>query len=111
MNDIEGIVILAGLQQDGTTYQLHPVSREKLKKEFPNVTQAPTIFVGYDVQDDFETLHGPMWSMIAHLLTGVSVKKLNNLGTVRIRVPETNKEFPVGVEVELLPCRWCRICT
>ena len=95
MTTADPIVILAGLQQDGTTYQLHPVSSERLRTAFPGVRQAPSVFVGYDTKADFETLHGPMWSQIAQLLTGVSVERLRELGPVLVRVPSTGREIEV----------------
>lgn len=95
MANNDPIVILAGLQQDGTIYQLHPISIERLRAEFPGVQRAPSVFVGYDTQADFESLHGPMWPQITQLLTGVSVEKLRKLGSVLVRVPSTGREIEV----------------
>jgi len=95
MDNTEPIIILAGLQSDGTTYQLHPLSRERLRVAFPGVLQAPTVYVGLDTQANFEAQHGPMWGQIASLLTGVSITKLQSLGEVVIRVANTGKDFEV----------------
>jgi hypothetical protein len=95
VNEEIPIIILAGVQSEGTTYQLHPVSKDRLAEAFPGVQQAPTVFVGYDTQADFETIHGPMWAQIAMLLTGVSLEKLLEIAPVLIRVPASGKEFEV----------------
>ena len=95
MKDQDQIVILAGLQTDGTTYRLHPVSRERLRVAFPTIAQAPSVFVGFDTQADFESLHGPMWGQIAMLLTGLSLQRLREMGRVIVREPATGREFEV----------------
>ena len=96
MSEGEPIIILAGLQRDGTTYQLHPLSQERVRHAFPGRSQAPSVFVGYETQADFETLHGSMWSQIAILLTGVELAKLQQLGPVLLRVPATGREIEVA---------------
>ena len=96
MAETKPIIILAGIQAQGTTYALHPESKQRLKTAFPEVSQAPSVYVGYDTQDDFTRLHGPMWSQIATLLTGLSVEQLQKLGPVVLKVPATGKEFEVA---------------
>ena len=96
VTDQTPIIILAGLQADGTTYQLHPSSRNRVRERFPSATQAPSVFVGYETQADFESLHGPMWGQIAMMLTGLSLEKLEGLGHVVVRVATTGREFEVG---------------
>jgi hypothetical protein len=89
------IVIMAGLQRYGTTYQLHPNSVTRLRAAFPDVQQAPKVFVGYDTQADFERTHGRMWAQIVQLLTGVNRDELVRLGGAVIRIPTTGKEYEV----------------
>ncbi len=87
------IVILAGLQRDGTTYQLHPRSQRLLEAEFPTAHKVPSVFVGYATQKDFERLHGPLWKQIAEMLTGVSADQLP--GGLVIREPDNGREHTV----------------
>ncbi len=95
MDQQEPIIILAGVQRNGTTYQLDPLSKLRLEAALPGAKPAPRIFVGHETQADFETLHGPMWPQIASLLTGVSVDRLETLGGVIIRVPSSGKLMEV----------------
>lgn len=89
------IVILAGLQSDGTTYMLDPVSRQRLRKEFPSVSQVPSVFIGYDTEANFLSLHGPIWGQVVTLLTGLSVRQVQQLGAVVIRIPSRGEEHEV----------------
>jgi hypothetical protein len=89
------IVIMAGLQRDGTTYQLHPTSIKRLEAAFPDVRHVPKVFVGYDSQADFESLHRKMWHQIVVLLTGVSLDRLHGLGGAVVRIPGTGEEHVV----------------
>jgi hypothetical protein len=81
------IIINIGRQSDGCTYQLHPRSRAEIKARFPSVHPVPTIFVGYDTQGDFETLHGPMWKQIAMMLTGLTWEQIEEVGGATIYDP------------------------
>ena len=87
------IVILVGLQRDGTTYQLHPGSRRLLDAEFPASPKVPTVFVGYSSKEQFESLHGPLWKQIAEMLTGVPSDQLP--GGLVIRDPVDGRELAV----------------
>ena len=87
------IVILAGLQGAGTTYQLHPLSREVLETKFPASQKVPSIFVGYASKEDFEKLHGPLWKQIAEMLTGVPAYQLP--GGLVIQEPRNGREHQV----------------
>lgn len=96
MDQQEPIIILAGLQRDGTAYQLDPLSKERLAARYPGVSPAPRLFVGYDTRSEFESLHGPMWPQIVSLLTGVSIDRLTrDLGRVVIQVPRSGRELEV----------------
>jgi len=70
------IIVAVGLQSEGATYRMHPTSAARVRKEFPDVHVAPTVYVGYTTKSDFEALHGPMWPQIVILLTGVDENKL-----------------------------------
>ncbi len=84
---MEPLIIQIGRQRDGCTYQLHPSSRVQLKKTFPKARPVPSVFIGYDTQSDFEVLHGPLWKQVATMLTGLSWKRIENLGGIKIYDP------------------------
>lgn len=73
------ILINIGQQSDGCTYALHPRSLHEIKEKYA-VRPAPSIFVGYDTRDEFESLHGDMWPQIATLLTGLSWQQIESEG-------------------------------
>lgn len=81
------IEIIASPHRDDCSYELHPQSRRTLRERYPNVTLVPSLFVGYETQADFEELHGKMWTQIVTLLTGLSPKRLANLGGVYVIDP------------------------
>ena len=91
----ERIVILAGLQSDGTTYRLDPLSRRRLREEFPSAVQVPSVFIGYDTEASFLSLHGPIWGQVVTLLTGLSLRQVQQLGDVIIRIPSRGEEHEV----------------
>ena len=84
---MEPLIIQIGRQRDGCTYQLHPSSRVQLKKTFPDTRPVPSVFIGYDTQSDFEVLHGPLWKQVATMLTGLSWKRIEDLGGIKIYDP------------------------
>ena len=89
---MEPLVIQIGRQRDGCTYQLHPSSRARLRKEFPDVRPVPSVFIGYDTKSDFEALHGPLWKQIATMLTGLSWERIETLGGIQIYDPVQETE-------------------
>lgn len=83
------LVIVAGEQADGVTYQLHPVSRARVHANFLGASTARSLFVGTDTQADYTDIHGPMWEQIVVLLTGLSVDRLVKLGEIVVFFPTT----------------------
>lgn len=84
----EPLTILVGRQSDGCTYQLDPQSRRRLAAHAPEAFRAPLVFVGYETQADFERAHGPLWSQIAQLLSGLSEMALRAMGGFTLYDPE-----------------------
>lgn len=62
---------------DGCVYGLHPRSALAIKTRFPGAHPAPTVFIGYETQADFEMDQGPMWKQVAAWLTGLSPQQLD----------------------------------
>lgn len=86
------IQINIGKQSDGCVYELHPRSMLDLKDKFPTVRAAPSVFIGYNTQDEFEALHGPMWLQIAQMLTGLGPSQIKKLGGAQIYDPVERRE-------------------
>ena len=87
------ILINIGRQSDGCTYQLYPRSRLEIGRRFPGVRPAPSVFVGYEAQSEFESSHGPMWQQIAMLVTGLSVGQMQEMGGVKLYDPADEREI------------------
>lgn len=92
------IVITIGRQRDGTTYRLHPSSKARVQAQYPTVHPAPSVFVGYDTQSDFQRIHGPMWKQVAMLLTGLGAQQMRELGGVRLEDPRSGDSFEVDLD-------------
>ncbi len=87
------ILIYIGKQGDGCVYELHPRSRRDLKDKYPDVRPAPSVFIGYNTRDEFESLHGPMWPQVAQMLTGLVPSQIRKLGGARIYDPVAEREI------------------
>jgi len=96
-----GIIIVAGEQADGTTYQLHPLSRARIEARFPGTRLLRSLFVGLDTQTDYTDMHGPMWEQIVLLLTGLTLARVHELGDVVIRFPASGREVAVPLDLHL----------
>ena len=87
----EPIAILVGRQSDGNTYSLHPNSFKFLRQRFPQVRVQPTVFIGRDTQDNYETTWGSIYDQVATLLTGLSAERLlDAFGGYRVVDPVSN---------------------
>lgn len=78
---MSAIVVAVGKQMTGITFQLHPRTKAWLESRLPDWSPAAkSVFVSFDTQRDFERMHGPMWTQIVMLLTGLNEDKLRDLG-------------------------------
>jgi hypothetical protein len=85
------IVIEVGKQMNGATFRLSPKTEVMLASRIPDWSPASSIFVSFDTQWDFDRLHGPMWTQIAMLLTGLSEEQIQSFGGFIFMSP-TDKE-------------------
>jgi hypothetical protein len=77
------LLILVAKEADGYTYRLHPLQKDRVHALKPSKHVFPMLFLAQDVQEDFETVHGPIATHLAELLTGLSLEKINQEGGVR----------------------------
>ena len=87
------ILINIGQQSDGCVYELHRHSRRDLRTKFPSARAAPSVFIGYNTRDEFESLHGPMWLQVAQMLTGLGPSQIKKLGGAQIYDPVAKREI------------------
>jgi len=83
------IVVIAGEQAGGTTFALHPISRERVRTSFPNSMTIPSLFIGSDTEQGLKSHHGVIWGQIAQLLTGLSPEEISQLGSLVIYYPSS----------------------
>jgi hypothetical protein len=93
---MSSLLINIGRQSDGCTYQLNPRSRAEIRARFPGVHPVPSIFVGYETQADFKTLHGPMWKQLATMLTGLTWEQIEEMGGVSMYDPMASAVMKVA---------------
>jgi hypothetical protein len=84
------IEILIGRQRDGATYSLHPNSLKLIREWFPQVHPRPTVFIGRSTQDNIEASAGSINDQVAIILTGLSLRQMNELGGYRVVDPLTD---------------------
>jgi hypothetical protein len=73
------IVILANKQSDGTVFALHPQTKQKIQKDFPNAPLFSQVFLGQEPQVPFQD--PPDWDLLRKdaliiLLTNLSIEDL-----------------------------------
>ncbi len=83
------IEILIGRQQDGAAYSLHPNSLKRIRQRFPQVHPRSTVFIGAYTQPDIDAGMESIYDQVAVLLTGLSMRQMDELGGYRILDPLT----------------------
>ena len=81
------IIVEIGKQMDGATFQLSPQTRTALATQTGRQLLTSSIFVSYDTKRDFEAMHGPFWSHIVALLTGMSEDQIRKMGGFSVVSP------------------------
>jgi hypothetical protein len=87
------LYIFVGRQHDGAVYELGPRTEMRLEKAFPHARRLPSVLLGYDKQEDFEPLHGPLWEQVAQMLTGLTIAQISDLGGFRLYDPADELEW------------------
>jgi hypothetical protein len=82
------LVIGVGIQHDGAVYQLEPSALHRLEGVPPNKPRPRCVFLGYDRESDFETIHPPHWPQIVEMLTGLTLEQLKPFAPIRILSPQ-----------------------
>jgi hypothetical protein len=85
------LIMRVHLEANGSTYALDMLSEDWVKERFPEARGLPLVFLGWDEEEEFETLHGPLWPLVAMLLTGLTMEQIGPMGGVRLEDSGTNK--------------------
>lgn len=78
VNPWNDIVILANKKTDGTVFELHPHTKLKIQKDFPNAALFSQLFVGDDANKSLNDVRASAWEQILILLTGLSKEKIES---------------------------------
>jgi len=81
------IIVDVGRQTDGATFRLSPQTRARLTAQKLGSPLASSLFVTFTTREAFEDAHGPMWTQIVMLLTGLTEEQINALGGFRLVDP------------------------
>jgi hypothetical protein len=85
----EPLIIYATREFDGYTYQLDPLSEDRVRKEntrYARPQKMPRIFISYDMKEDFEKLVGPFVDELV-----LEAKDVLEMGGVEFRDPGTDR--------------------
>ena len=85
------LAVLVGKQMDWYVFRLKPSSKQVLLQERDLQDTVSSVFISYDTKHDFEQIHGRVWDQVITLLTGMSVKKLNQVGGFVVVDPSTDQ--------------------
>lgn len=88
---VEPLLIRVNLVVNGSVYELDHSSKRRIEREFPEARGLPLVLLGFDRTEEFESLHGPLWSLAGTLLTGLSLEQIAQLGGIRIYYPREKR--------------------
>ncbi len=88
---IDEVIINAVKQINGTTFSLNPESYLLLKRTFPSVITANSLFIEYSVEISFTLMHGPVFSHMISALTGLDKKQLGTVREIKAIEQQTKK--------------------
>ena len=78
---------MPSFESDGCVYQFEPISKRRLAEAYPDVQRLPDLLLGFRNRTEFDTLHRPLWPVVAELLTGLNRDQIARLGGIRIYDP------------------------
>ena len=81
--DEQSIIIHFGVQREGFTFRLHPLSLQKVEQLYPSRTRLMSIYIGYDLnrnRPDIHQVEQAIWDHVATMLTGLSNEEIHQLG-------------------------------
>jgi hypothetical protein len=81
--DSEPIQIWVTKDLDGFTFSLTPASKEIILSKFKNARPLRSVFIGYDVMQNFEMIHGKLQKHIIPTLTDLSSSEIEQIGEIQ----------------------------
>lgn len=82
MNE-QSIIIHFGVQREGFTFRLHPLSLQRIEQLFPTRIRLMSVYIGYDLNRNRPEIHQverEIWEHVGMMLTGLSTEEINQLG-------------------------------
>ena len=87
--NLPAYMIDVGIQRDGYTFRLDPLSRVQIQQTYPDLPRVASVFISFDQHKDLEQLPLPIWQQLVQLLTGLSFERINELGGFSVFNPHT----------------------
>jgi uncharacterized protein YgfB (UPF0149 family) len=101
INPLNDIIILANQRSDGTVFALHPQTKQKIQKDFPEISLFSQLFIGEEEKKLFKNVHASEWNQIVILLTGLSrekIKKKYSQSKIVVEYPKTKENLDLTHE-------------
>lgn len=93
----DALVLVAGIQGNGVTYELHPLSRQRLWEAHPGVKFIPSLMIGWETPGEVVELQGGQWGTVAAVLTGQTNGEW--AGHLAVYFPQDRVEYRRAEEV------------
>jgi hypothetical protein len=87
----DAVLIVFGIQNDGTVYAIDLYSEDRIKECYPDAKPLRSLFLGHYKETEFETLNRPRWEQMVFMLTGLSAEQIAALGGVRLLDQEDHR--------------------
>lgn len=86
----EPLKVIVSQDLEGYTFSLPPSSKEKILSKFKESRPVRSVFIGFDVKQSFETIHGKIEHHILPALTDLNERQLEELGEIQLINAQTN---------------------
>jgi len=82
--NVEELIITVTKQMDGYTFSLSPKMRKKLLQAYSEAVPRNSLFVAFDVKEDFEQMLGSVLEHTIPILTGLEKEKFKEIKYVDV---------------------------
>jgi hypothetical protein len=87
---MDRITALIGKQGDGLVFQLTSQSRERVQAQSTYQALPKSVFIAFDLRDDFEKIDESVYAHVLSTLTGLSFETMDAIGGYQIIDPLKN---------------------
>lgn len=84
-------MINVGIQRDGFTFRLDPLSRVQLEQRYPDLPRVASLFLGFDQHKELSAIPQQIWQQLVQLLTGLTFEQINEIGGFMVVNPRNEE--------------------